>query len=144
MAFNHFYTVTRFYTLFFLQSYIALPCMCLSVSQMPPPPPPPHTHLVHSRFTSIPCGDEGRVFICVRHRSSDGSCRRVKSVSVSFSRLHESEHFRCIVAVVTCVSIIATVPYGRVLLHPSHSLLLIPAPLYRHCLGLILHYCMSF
>ena len=84
MAFNHFYTVTRF-------------CMVLIVS---------HTLYMYSRFTScvthltsVSCGDEGWVFISVRRRAWDGSCGRVTSVSVLFSGLHESEQFGCVVAV---------------------------------------------
>ncbi len=40
-------------------------------------------------------------FISARRRASDGLCGRVASVFVSFFGLHESEHCRCIVDVVS-------------------------------------------
>ena len=56
--------------------------------------------LILPHLISTPCGDEGWLFISARRRVSDGSCGRVASMFVSFSRLHESEQFRCVVDIV--------------------------------------------
>ncbi len=57
--------------------------------------------LIVPHVTSTLCGDKGWVLLSVRRRSSDGLCRRVTSVFVSFSGLHESEQCRCVVDVVS-------------------------------------------
>ncbi len=70
------------------------PCACVPVYNGP---------LIVPRVTSTLCGDRGWVLLRVRRRASDGSCGRVTSVFVSFSGLHESEQFRCVVDVVLCI-----------------------------------------
>ncbi len=84
------YTVTWFYTCGFNDLTL---CTCVTSYNGP--------CIIFPRFRSKPCGDEGWVVISVRRRALDSSCGRVTSMFVSFSGLHESEQFRCIVAVVS-------------------------------------------